>query len=424
MPKIHLKSYGCSANTADAEIARGALTADGHILVDNPDEADINIIVTCVVKTPTEQKVSKELLRLEASGKPLIVAGCMPKSMTGQVEKLVPSASLIGPDDIERITEAVGHTLNGEQVAYINGKASDRTCFPRVRENPLVHIAPISSGCLGNCSYCIVKFARGHLYSFPAGKIVKDVRNAVASGCCEVWITAEDTASYNDNGVRLPELLNNITSISGDFKVRVGMTTPNQLEPILDDLLVSLRSPKLYKFIHIPIQSGNDEILAKMRRQYTVQSFKEIVTQLREAYQEIGISTDIICGFPGETMDQFQDSLNLIKWLKPDVLNINRFWERPGTDASMMPGRLHGRDTKERSRIMTSLWKDIAVDVGNRWIGWEGEILLTEHGKNGTKVGRNYTYKTVALKTDAQLGSYVNIRVKKSGVGYLVAEEI
>jgi len=424
MPNVHVKSYGCSANKADAEIARGALKENGHTLVDTPEEADINIILTCVVKTPTEQKVSKELRQLEASGKPLIVAGCMPKSMTQQVKKLVPSASLVGPDDLENITEAVNQTLSGEQVIYIDGEATDRTCLPRVRENPLIHIAPISTGCLGNCSYCIVKFARGHLYSFPAEKIVQDTAIAISEGCREVWVTAEDTATYNDNGVLLPELLDRITALEGDFRVRVGMTTPNSFSKIMDDMIESMKSPKLYKFIHIPIQAGNDKILQAMRRKYTVQEFKAVVNRLREAIPEIGISTDIICGFPGETPEQFQDSLDLIKWLRPDVLNINRFWERPGTDAAKMPGRLHGRETKERSRMMTKLWKEIAVDVGKRWIGWEGEILVTEHGKRGTKVGRNYVYKAIAVKTDAPLGSFVNVRVKKSGVGYLVADEI
>ena len=424
MPKIYLNSYGCSANKADAEIAKGALAEHGHTFVETPTGADINIIMTCVVKTPTQQKVSKELRKLGASGTPLIVAGCMPKSLTEQVKRLVPSASLVGPDDIERIQEAVSNTLKGEQVTYINGEATDRTCLPRIRENELVHIAPISTGCLGNCSYCIVKFARGHLYSFPADKIVQDARTAIADGCREIWVTAEDTATYDDNGIRLPELLDMLTALEGDFRIRVGMTTPNQLEPVLDDMIESLKNPKLYQFIHIPIQSGNDQILAKMRRRYTVQEFKDVVNRLRESLPDIGISTDIICGFPGETMEQFQDSLDLISWLRPDVLNINRFWERPGTDASKMSGRLHGRDTKERSRIMTKLWKELAVDVGQRWIGWEGEVLLTEHGKRGTKVGRNFVYKAVALKTDAPLGSFVKVRVNKSGVGYLTAVEI
>jgi MiaB/RimO family radical SAM methylthiotransferase len=229
MSKIYLKSYGCSANTADAEIARGILTKHGHCLVDNPQNAELNIILTCVVKKPTEQKVSKELRRMEVTEKPLIVAGCMPKSMTEHVEELVPNASLIGPDDIERIGEAVNLALKGEQVSYLNGEPTDRTCLPRIRENNIVHIMPISSGCLGNCSYCIVKFARGKLYSFPAKKIVKDVKDSILSGCKEVWITAEDTATYNSEGVRLPELLNRITSINGEFRVRIGMTTPNQV---------------------------------------------------------------------------------------------------------------------------------------------------------------------------------------------------
>ncbi len=424
MPRVHVKSYGCSANTADAEIAKGVLIADGHTLVSAPDEADINIIVTCVVKTPTEQKVSRELRELEASGKPLIVAGCMPKSMNSQVNQLVPSASMVGPDDIERMAEAVHHTLNGEKVVYIDGEPTDRTCLPRVRANRLVHIAPISTGCLGNCSYCIVKFARGNLYSFPADKIVKDITEAVADGCREVWVTAEDTALYDDGGIRLPELLSMITSVDGDFRVRVGMTTPNSLDEIIDELIVALAHEKMYKFIHIPIQAGNDDILRAMRRKYTVKEFKGVADRLRKVTPKMGISTDIICGFPGETEAQFQDSLDLITWLRPDVLNINRFWERPGTDAAKMPGRLHGRDTKERSRRMTKLWKELAVDVGNRWLGWEGEILLTEDGKNDTKVGRNYVYKTVAVKTDALLGSFIRVKVKGVGVGFLTADEV
>jgi len=424
MPNIHIKSYGCSANKADAEIVGGTLKHQGHTLVNTPEEADINIILTCVVKTPTQRKVSKELRELEASGKPLIVAGCMPKSMTKQAQKIVPSASLVGPDDIEHITEAVNRTLQGERVIYINGEATDRTCLPRARDNKLIHIAPISTGCLGNCSYCIVKFARGHLYSFPVDKIVQDTATAIDEGCCEVWVTAEDTATYDDHGTQLHELLDKITALPGDFRIRVGMTTPNSFAKILDPMLESMESPKLYKFIHIPVQAGNDQILQAMRRRYTVQDFKDVVTRLRETIPEIGISTDIICGFPGETPEQFQDSLDLVEWLRPDVLNINRFWERPGTDASKMPGRLHGRDKKERSRELTRLWKEIAVDVGKRWIDWEGDILITEHGKRDTKVGRNYVYKAVAVKTDAPLGSFVKVRVKKSGVGYLVADEI
>jgi len=422
MPRIYVQSYGCSANTADEEIAKGLLQVRGYGLTQRPADSDLNILLTCIVKTPTERKVTKRIKRLYASGKPLIIAGCMPKAMQSHAEKIAPNASLVGPDDIGRIVEAVDKTLRGEKTVYVEGEPTDRTWLPRVRANGLVHIAPICSGCLGNCSYCIVKHARGRLHSFPADGIVEDVRQAVAGGCREVWVTAEDSAAYNHRGTTLPTLLDEITGVEGRFQVRVGMMTPNSALPILDELIESYRSEKVFKFLHVPVQSGNDRVLRAMNRRYTVEEFKGQVERFKAAHEGLGVSTDIICGFPGETEGEFKDSLDLIRWLRPDVLNISRYWERPGTAAASMPGRLHGRDTKARSRRLTKLWKRLSVETGERWIGWEGEILLDEHGRDGTKVGRNYAYKAVAVDADAMLGEYIRVRATGAGVGYLEAE--
>lgn len=422
MPKIYVRSYGCSANTADAEIAKGLLKEKGYRLAQTPANSDLNILLTCIVKTPTETKITKRVKRLYESRKPLIVAGCMPKAMQSHVEQMAPMASLVGPDDIEHIVEAVEKTLLGEKVIYLEGKPTERTCLPRVRANELVHIAPISSGCLGNCSYCIVKYARGRLCSFSADKIVDDVREAVADGCREVWVTAEDAAAYDYDGATLPMLLDEITGVEGRFRVRVGMMTPNSALPVLDELIKSYRNEKVYKFLHVPVQSGNDQVLRNMHRRYTVDEFRELVTRFRAAHEGLGVSTDIICGFPGETEEQFQDSLDLIQWLRPDVLNISRYWERPGTEAAAMPGRLHGRETKARSRRLTKIWKKLSVETGKRWLGWEGMILLDEIGRDGTMVGRNYAYKAVAVDTDAELGEFIQVRVTEAGIGFLKAE--
>ena len=422
MPNIYVRSYGCSANTADAEIAKGLLQEKGYGLAQTPVDSDLNILLTCIVKTPTEKKITKCIKRLYESGKPLIVAGCMPKAMQSRVEEVTPGASMVGPDDIEHIVEAVEKTLHGEKVVYVEGEPTDRTCLPRVRANKLIHIAPICSGCLGNCSYCIVKYARGRLCSFSSEKIVDDVRRAVADGCREVWVTAEDAAAYDHEGTTLPMLLDEITGVEGEFRVRVGMMTPNSALPVLDELIESYGNEKVYKFLHVPVQSGNDQVLRNMRRRYTVEEFKELVARFRDAHGCLGVSTDIICGFPGETEEQFQDSLDLIRWLRPDVLNISRYWERPGTEAAAMPGRLHGRETKARSRRLTKMWKELSVETGMRWIGWEGIILLDENGRDGTKVGRNQAYKAVAVDTDAELGEFVKVRVTGAGVGFLEAE--
>lgn len=421
MPSIYVKSYGCSANTADAEIARGLLNESGYSIVDSSLASDLDIVLTCVVKTPTEVKVTKHIQRLAASGKPLIVAGCMPKAMRGRVEEVAPHASMVGPDDLGRITEAVEEALQGGRAVFLGGGPTDRTCLPRDRSNRLVHIAPICTGCLGDCSYCIVKRARGRLHSFPAERVVRDVEAAAAEGCREVWVTAEDTAAYRDGSTRLPQLLDMITSVEGRFMVRVGMMTPNQALLLLGDLVEAFRSEKVYKFLHVPVQSGSDAVLASMRRQYKVADFMEIVDGFRAAYPDAGISTDIICGFPGETPAQFEESLRLVRQLKPDVLNISRYWERPGTEAATLPGKLHGRETKARSRALTDIWKRLAVTAGERWLGWEGDVLLTERGRGTSKVARNHAYKAVAVETPAELGETVHVRITGTGVGFLEA---
>jgi len=421
MPNVYVKSYGCSANTADAEIARGMLTENGYSVVDSPQTSDLDIVLTCVVKTPTEVKVTKHIQRLAATGKPLIVAGCMPKAMKSRVEEVAPHASMVGPNDLSRLIEAVEAALRGGRAVFLDGGPTDRTCLPRARFNRLVHIAPICTGCLGDCSYCIVKRARGRLHSFPSDRIVRDVEAAVADGCREVWVTAEDTAAYRDGATWLPQLLGMIAAVEGRFMVRVGMMTPNQALPLLADLVEAYRSPKVYKFIHVPVQSGSNAVLASMRRRYKVTDFMKIVDGFRAAYPDVGVSTDIICGFPGETREQFEESMGLIRRLQPDVLNISRYWERPGTEAASMPGRLHGRETKARSRVLTDQWKELAVRASERWLGWEGEVLLTERGKGFSKVGRNHAYKAVAVETQAGLGETVRVRVTGAGVGFLEA---
>lgn len=424
MAKVYVEVFGCSANVADSEIASGLLREAGHNIVARPGEADVHVVLTCVVKTPTERKVIRRLRELSAGGRPLVVASCMPKAERGLVEAVAQEASLIGPDDLHRIVGVVEETLEGRRTVALGGGPPVRTCLPRVRRNPVVHIAPVASGCLGDCSYCIVKNARGRLHSFPADGIVEDARRAIEEGCREIWVTAEDTAAYRWRGVDLPQLLGELSDLDGRFYIRVGMMTPNQAEPILEELLEAYRSEKVFKFLHLPVQSGSDEVLKRMRRRYTVDKFREIVARFREAHPDLSLSTDIICGFPGETEEQFKESMSLVEEIAPDVLNISRFWPRPGTEAAGIEGQLHGRETKRRSRLLTRLWRRLSLERGRRWIGWKGAVLIDEHGRGGSLVGRNYAYKPVAVEAEAALGEFVEVQVTDAGVGYLVGEPI
>jgi len=420
--RVYVEVYGCSANQADAEIASGLLLEAGHILVEREEDADVSVLLTCVVKTPTEQKMVKRLTSLE--GRRVVVAGCMPKALRGVVEDVAPNASLVGPDDIARIPEAVEDAASGGKAIFLGGSSPDRTCLPRHRRSGLIHIAPISAGCLGNCAYCIVKLARGRLYSFPSVGIVKDAEEAIRSGCKEIWVTAEDTAAYDSDGLKLPKLLRRLGNIEGRFMIRVGMMTPNSALPIIDDLVESFKGEKMFRFLHVPVQTGSDEVLSRMRRRYTVAEFRELVTRFRAEVPGLSVATDVICGFPGETEDQFRESLSLIEWLRPDMVNINRFWNRSGTEAAGLDGQHHGRVIKNRSRRLDDLWWKLVAEVNSRWVGWEGEALLDEPGHSGSKVARNLSYKAITVKTEAELGEFVKVRVTGVGRGYLLGEAI
>jgi len=348
----------------------------------------------------------------------------MPKVEAELVRGVAPKASIVGPNDFLNIIEVLNWALNGKRIEAVDGGPIDKVLQKRVRKNPIIHIAPISTGCLGYCSYCIVKYARGRLHSFPIHGIVADAKRAICEGCKEIWVTAEDTASYDWNGFKLPDVLRNLCNIEGKFYIRVGMMTPNHVKQILEDLIKIYESEKIFKFLHLPVQSGNDEILEKMGRNYTIEDFKEIVYMFRSKIPDLSLSTDIICGFPGETEDQFSDSLHLIDEIKPDVLNISRFWPRPGTEAEKMGGQIHGRETKRRSREMSKLWKRISKENGLKWIGWEGETLIDEIGRTGESIGRNSSYKTIILKENLRLGEFVRAKVTGAGIGYLKAVRV
>lgn len=422
LAKVNVEVFGCSANVADSEIVSGLLVQAGHTIVSQPEMADASIVLTCTVKTPTENKVVKRIRELSAKGLPLVVAGCMPKAQRELVAETAPRASMMGPDDLLDVVEVLEAALEGKRVETIQGRSLDRTCLPRVRRNPVIHIAPIASGCLGSCSYCIVRRARGGLHSFPADMIVEDAKRALDGGCREIWVTAEDTAAYSRGDVRLPQLLNDLSNLEGHFYIRVGMMNPDQAESILDELIDAYRSGKVFKFLHVPVQSGNDWVLRRMRRRYSVDDFRELVARFREFFPRLSLSTDIICGFPGETEEQFDDSLRLVGEVTPDVLNISRFWPRPGTKAAEMEGQLHGRETKRRSRRLTGLWKRLSLEGNRRWVGWKGEVIIDEQGRGDSMMGRNFAYKPVVVKEATELGDIIDVRVTDPRSGYLLAQ--
>jgi threonylcarbamoyladenosine tRNA methylthiotransferase CDKAL1 len=331
----------------------------------------------------------------------------------------------VGPAVGERVVEVVRRVLAGERVVCLDGAvgALPGLGLPRVGLNPVVSVVPVGYGCLGSCAYCCVVFARGRLRSYGVGEVLERVRLDVAAGAREVWLTSQDTGCYGwDVGVNLAGLLGALDGLEGDFRVRVGMMTPNMVMPFLDALVKAFRSEKAFKFVHLPVQSGDDGVLKRMRRFYTVREFREIVEAFRAVFPDVTLATDVICGFPGETPEAFENTLKLISEVKPDVVNVSKFFARPGTAAAEMRDAFVGlAEIKRRSTATARLAKQIALERNQRWIGWTGEILVDERGKvPGSWVGRNFAYKPVAVKsTEALLGKTLRVKVVKAFPTYL-----
>jgi len=427
--RVFVKSFGCSTNLADGEALAGCLAEAGHELVDSVSVADIVIYNTCAVKGPTENRVIETLKRVPANKK-LVVAGCLPLINFERLCKEVRFNGVVGPAAGDEIVGVVKRVLNGERVVALEGalNAKPSSNLPRLRSNPVIGIIPVNYGCLGSCAYCCVVFARGRLRSYGVQEIVDRAKRDLAMGVREFWITSQDTACYGrDRDTNLAELLNAICGVEGDFRVRVGMMTPNIVMDILDDLIQAFKSEKIFKFVHLPVQSGDDQLLRRMRRFYSVKDFKRIVDALRTSFPQITIATDVICGFPGESKQAFEKTLRLIEEVKPDIVNVSKFFARPRTVAAeMRMDFVPFQEVKRRSGVVAELARKVAFERNQRWVGWTGEILIDEVGKiSGSWVGRNFAYKPITVKSAVNLlGETLRVRVVRAFSTHLEGEAI
>jgi threonylcarbamoyladenosine tRNA methylthiotransferase CDKAL1 len=403
---VFLKSYGCSANIADSETLAGSLAKAGYTLADSASKADVIIYNTCAVKGPTENRIVAALKRAP-KGKKVIIAGCLPLINFERLKREVRFDGVVGPAAGGRIIDVVSRVLADEQVVDLDGAltAKPMLSLPQLRANPVVSIIPVSYGCLGSCAYCCVVSARGRLRSYTVNEITERVRKDLVAGTKEFWVTSQDTACYGrDVSRNLVMLLNALVEIEGDFHVRVGMMTPNLVKDMLPDLVEAFRSSKVFKFVHLPVQSGDDTVLRSMNRFYMIHDFREIVDAFRAAFSEITLATDVICGFPGETREAFENTLKIIDEVKPDIVNVSKFFSRPGTAATQMHDTVEPAEIKRRSSEAAKLAKQVALERNKRWVGWSGEVLVDEKGKvPGSWISRNFAYKPVTLRSPANL---------------------
>lgn len=422
MVRVYVESYGCTRNKADGEIMEAILLRAGYELAESPESADYVVVNTCAVKDPTEHKMARRIRELLDSGKKVIATGCLVHVNPDVIDPCV--SGMLGVKSIDRIAEAIDLAERGGKLVSVEGwkeRKVDKLELPRLWKSGVVFVIPISEGCLNGCTYCATRFARGVLKSYKPELVVKWVKEALAKGYKEIQLSSEDTGCYGfDIGTNLAELLDEITAIEGDFRIRVGMMNPNHVIKFLDELIEAYQDPKVYKFLHLPVQSGDNEILRRMGRNYTVEEFEEIVREFRKKIPGLNLNTDIIVGFPGESEEAFQNTVELVKRVRPDKINVSRYSPRPGTIAAKWK-QLPGWKVKERSRILHRLRLQIAYEINQTYLGKSVEVLVHGQGEKGGIDARTFNYKEIILDA-GEKGEITRAKITWAGSTYLRGE--
>ncbi|MGI0011732.1 MAG: tRNA (N(6)-L-threonylcarbamoyladenosine(37)-C(2))-methylthiotransferase [Nitrosopumilaceae archaeon] len=411
MAKIWVEAYGCSASFADSEMISGLIVNGGHTLAQSTSDSDLNLIVTCSVKDVTANKMVYRIKKLKS--KPLIVAGCLPKAERSTIEKFGPHASMLGPNSIGKTLDVIDFTLKGKRRIELEDSDAYKVGLPKVRLNPVVGIIEIASGCMSECTFCQTKLSKGDLRSYRLGDIVRQIKHDVDDGCKEIWLSSTDNGCYGlDIGTDLPGLITSVGEINRDFMIRVGMMNPMYMPRIRDGLLEAFENDKVFKFLHIPVQSGSSRVLKEMKRGHTAKVFRDTNEKFQKKFGKFTISTDIIVGFPSESEEDFEQTVELIKETRPDVINLSRYSARPGTKAAKMK-QIDVSEIKRRSRIVFELAKEIAYERNKEWLGWKGEVLFDETS-DGIIKGRNFAYKPVVVDEDVKLGEKIKVEIVKA----------
>ncbi|KZX14590.1 tRNA (N(6)-L-threonylcarbamoyladenosine(37)-C(2))-methylthiotransferase [Methanobrevibacter filiformis] len=418
--KVFIETYGCTFNKADSEIIAGYLVDNGVALVDSIEKSDIAIINTCYVKNPTESKITNRIGKLQKNYPEvkIIVSGCMVEIDPEKLSKIAPNASWIGPHKLDSSFEVVKNTLNGVIQRECGFSSNPKVGLPKIRFDPLIHVIQICEGCLGACTYCCTRFARGYLQSYKSEDIMAEARQAIREGCVEIQLTAQDTAAYGkDTGEKLSDLINDVASIEGNFRVRVGMMHPKNAMDDIDNLIESFKLENVYSFVHLPIQSGSNKILNDMGREHTVEQYKNMVKKFKKEIPNITIATDIIVGYPTESEEDFNKTVDLIEEIKPGIIHLSKYKHRKGALSSIFDEIPHNI-MKKRSKHVNDIKSEITKEENKSLVGTIQKALVVEVGSKSGFIAKTDSYIPVVIQ-EAELGTFVEVEITEATSTYL-----
>ena len=429
--QVYIETYGCSANQNNSEIIAGLLANSGYQLTNNQENADILILNTCVVKKKTENKIKRRIQDLKSNNdKLVVVTGCMPETDAIAINKLNPRALLLGTHNIKSVVQLVNR--NNSELSIINNannylekQNEEKILLPKISFNNLISITQISEGCLSKCSFCKTKLAKGSLFSYPQEKIIESIKRDLENGAKEVWLTSQGNENYGmDRGKReLPELITRILNLNYDFKLRIGMMNPRYLYDTVDELIEIYKNHKVYKFLHIPIQSSSNKLLKDIRRMYNIELVGIIIEKFKKEFPDITISTDLITGYPTETDADHKCNLDFLKKYKIDVLNLSKFSKHKNTEAERLK-ELSIKTINQRNKEIMNLHRQIAFENKKKFLNKNLKVFVNKKiGNNEDELyeARDENYNIVLINSSSDiLGKNLRVKIKNIGVWHMV----
>ncbi len=424
--KLHIKTWGCQMNEYDSsKMADLLLNTHGLELTDIPEEADVLLLNTCSIREKAQEKVFHQLGRWKLLKKqnPNIVigvGGCVASQEGEHIRDRAPFVDIIfGPQTLHRLPEMINQIRGGQSsvvdISFPEIEKFDRLPEPRA-EGPTAFVS-IMEGCNKYCSFCVVPYTRGEEVSRPVDDILFEIAQLAEQGVREVNLLGQNVNAYRgatfDGGIcSFAELLRLVAAIDGIDRLR--FTTSHPIEFTDDIIDVYADTPELVSFLHLPVQSGSDRILTMMKRGHTALEYKSIIRKLRKVRPNIQISSDFIVGFPGETAQDFEDTMNLIAQVNFDMSFSFIYSARPGTPAADMPDDVSEDEKKQRLYLLQQRINNQAAQFSRAMLGTEQRVLVEGPSKKDIMelTGRTETNRIVNFKgTPDMIGKFVDIKI-------------
>jgi tRNA-2-methylthio-N6-dimethylallyladenosine synthase len=429
--RIYIETYGCQMNVADSEIMLGTLRAAGYERVDRAGEADVILVNTCAIREHAEQRIYGRLgeltrFKVRRPGVVLGVAGCMAQHLKGKLMERAPQVDLvIGPDGYRDLPGLVAQAREEPTLAVRLSRVETYGDLAPARADGVRAWVSIMRGCDKFCTFCIVPYVRGRERSLPADEVIRQVEHAAAEGFKEIVFLGQTVNAYRDGEVDFAELLRRANGVEGIARIR--FTSPHPADMTSRAIEAIATCDKVCPQVHLPLQSGSNAVLERMRRIYTIERYEEVVDELRSAIPGLALTTDLIVGFPGETDADFEATHAVMRRIRYDSAFLFKYSARPGAKAAEWPETVDDEEKTRRIQLLIEEQKTISYERNLEMVGREVDVLVEGPAKRDPNqwFGKTEHFKTAVFpRRDENVGETIRVRVAAASPYALFGEGV